>query len=106
MVNFMIKLFEGLKIEDLISSFGDINFYNFKDLKSVANYVSEKILKEIQIIILRKETKINKNNEYFIYKNENYSIHELTLIPKKWQGVGVLGFENIFFLFDKFLNNK
>ncbi|KAL4456273.1 hypothetical protein ABPG74_014234 [Tetrahymena malaccensis] len=80
----------GVKLNDLIVSFGPVNHYNHKELQFLIETVKSNVNKEIPVQVLRKNNKIQQS-EQFYYKNENYQLVHLTLTPRTWSGQGVLG---------------
>jgi 26S proteasome non-ATPase regulatory subunit 9 len=66
----------GVQVHDLILSFGSININNFKDLQQIGELVKNCQNQQVKINIRR-----------------NTSHVELILVPKIWNGQGLLGFK-------------
>lgn len=64
----------GLQKDDQILLFGSINADNFKELKQISDLVTHQCNQKIALTIKRNDRTLN-----------------LQLIPKKWQGRGLLG---------------
>ncbi|KAF7398953.1 hypothetical protein HZH66_006850 [Vespula vulgaris] len=64
----------GIQVDDLIIEFGSINYGNFKTLKDIATLVEHSRYKSLDIKLKR-----------------GSSILALTLIPRPWDGKGLLG---------------
>ncbi|XP_046822349.1 26S proteasome non-ATPase regulatory subunit 9 [Vespa crabro] len=64
----------GIQVDDLIIEFGSINYGNFKTLKDIATLVEHSRYKSLDIKLKR-----------------GSSILALTLIPRPWDGNGLLG---------------
>ena len=64
----------GMKVGDKILQIGDISYTNFKQLQDVGKLIQNNKDKEVSLIIVRDENVLN-----------------LVLVPKKWEGVGLLG---------------
>lgn len=68
--------FAGIQLNDLILSFGTINFGNFSQLQQIGDLVKNSQNHQIKVKIRRNGTQI-----------------ELILVPKIWSGQGLLGFK-------------
>lgn len=66
----------GVLVNDLITSFGSINSKNFKDLNQIGGLVKNCVNQPIKMKIVR-----------------NGTPNEITLVPKEWNGQGLLGFK-------------
>ncbi|KAK2587613.1 hypothetical protein KPH14_003740 [Odynerus spinipes] len=64
----------GIQVDDLIIEFGSINYGNFKSLKDIATLVEHSRYKPLDIKLKR-----------------GSNILALTLIPRPWDGKGLLG---------------
>ncbi|XP_063977549.1 26S proteasome non-ATPase regulatory subunit 9 [Diachasmimorpha longicaudata] len=64
----------GLRINDLVTEFGSINFQNFGSLKDIGDLVAHSLNKSVIV-------KVKRRSDYVV----------LTLVPKPWTGKGLLG---------------
>lgn len=64
----------GIQVRDQIISFGTINYSNFKDLAHIGELVKNSQNQQLRV-------KVKRNN----------TIEELILVPKTWNGRGLLG---------------
>lgn len=70
----LIMLLQGLKVDDLILGFGSLRPDNFTNLQDIAKVVQHSVDREIPLCVKR-------SNRLF----------PLTLVPKAWDGRGLLG---------------
>ncbi|CAG9322594.1 unnamed protein product [Blepharisma stoltei] len=69
----------GLKKEDKIVKFGDIDYRNHNNLQGLVQYIVSHENQEINVFIIRKNA-INRETEL-----------SLKITPRRWEGNGILG---------------
>eukprot|EP00828_Plagiopyla_frontata_P019724 TRINITY_DN25220_c0_g1_i1.p1 TRINITY_DN25220_c0_g1~~TRINITY_DN25220_c0_g1_i1.p1 ORF type:complete len:215 (-),score=46.94 TRINITY_DN25220_c0_g1_i1:34-678(-) len=79
----------GIKVNDLIVKFGQINYYNNDNLQNLASFVKSSENQDLEIILLR--SSVEKEIECYEFQGKNYEKIIVSLKPQKWNGMGLLG---------------
>jgi len=82
----------GIRENDLLTRFGGITSANFSEINQIVDVVRNNINQEIPIALLRvlheAETDLEDSHTY---KGKHYKFIETKIVPRKWEGEGVLG---------------
>ena len=78
----------GLKIHDLISNFGECDYYNNDNLNFLSQCVKNNNNKETKLIVYRENENIQN---FYLYKGKKYEKLDLIIKPQIWKGQGLLG---------------
>jgi hypothetical protein len=89
-IKFSNKL-SGIRLNDFVCSFGDLTHSKFTELNQLASIVRFNVDREIAIEVMRKADMESIESEIIKYKGENYELKKCTVVPRKWEGEGVLG---------------
>ena len=83
----------GIRLEDMITNFGTISSANFTETNQLVEVVRNNIGREIPVKLLREteEKTEDEENSSHQYKGKHYSLIEIKITPKQWEGEGVLG---------------
>jgi len=83
-----------LRTSDLVTNFGVLNSSNFSEINQIVEVVRNNVNQEIHIKLLREIDPADApsgEEEGHTYKGKVYKLISTSIIPRKWEGEGVLG---------------
>ncbi len=82
-----------MKTNDLVTKFGVLSSANFSEINQIVEVVRNNINLEIPVRLLREvhESYSEDDEDSHTYKGKVYRLINTKIVPKKWDGEGVLG---------------